>query len=82
MLASLRVFVQLFLDSYPVKISNQQKKIIKQEFVELIHLMQDLLQPVNRPLRALKLPFRAYFNITTTLLKYLVSYHTLTVHLG
>ena len=34
-------FVQLFLDSYPVKISNQQKKIIKQEFVELIHLMQD-----------------------------------------
>jgi hypothetical protein len=34
-------FIRLFLDSYPVKISNRQKKIIKQEFIQLVELMQD-----------------------------------------
>ena len=31
-----------FLDSYPVMVSNQQKKIIKQEFIELVQLVQGI----------------------------------------
>ena len=33
--------VASFLNSYPVKVSNQQKKTMKQEFIELVSIVQN-----------------------------------------